>query len=157
MQVYVLSNLRVFLDVLKECIIIIILSFFLLITFWFLLMEVVFINGLLVQVLELPDSSLLSLTYSWEAFSDNDHIREVMFAWGVVLVFLKSDLRHLVQIIGQHSVVIIDKFSKVGVGNEGLIRLTEIRSSSKFKSDHFEFLPGRSFRGINVEFDIFNI
>ena len=108
---------------------------------------------------DFPNSSLLSFARLWESFSYDDNIRKgVLIRW-IHLVFIKRYLSHLVQIVCQHSIIIIDDFSEVSVHNEGLICLAKIRSSCKLQPHHFEFLPLRSkwSRCIDIEFYIFNV
>ena len=119
----------IFFDVLQECVIVVIVLVLLLVSLGFLLMDVILIDSFLVQVLDLPDSPLLSLANLGEGFPDDDHVWQGVLVGRVVLVFIESGLRHLVQIVAKHGVIIIDYLSKVCIHDEGLVDLPELRSS----------------------------
>ena len=108
-------------------------------------------------MLKLPNSSLLSFTYSWEAFPDDDDVWHNVSVHRIVLVFIEIRMWLLVQIVAENGIVVIDELTKMGVHNKRLVGCAEVSFSCQFESDHLELVSGGCSCRVNVEVDILNV
>ena len=121
-----------------------------------LFLSLIFIFDLLhVKTIELPDTSVLPFADLRESLFDDNDVRQLVLV-RVVEVFqlLHSHLR---EIIAEDSIVEVNEFSKVGVGDESTIVPSEVLHSHQLNLHHSEVLLGGCLAGVHIEVDLVNV
>jgi len=103
------------------------------------LMNIILTLLLEIQVLELPDALLLSLADLRKALADNHNVWEVV---GLVVISFQVSHGDLVQVVSKHSVIVIDKLSKMSVDDERLIIVAVVILASDLDLDHLKLVLG---------------
>ena len=74
-----------------------------------------------------------------------------------VIIVFKFLYSHLVQIIAQHSIIKIDKFSQMSVHKECSVCVAKLRCADQLHLNHSEFVLGCCSRCLNIKINIFNV
>lgn len=64
---------------------------------------------------------------------------------------------HLVQVIAEHRVVEVDKFTKMSVSDKGSVGLTELVSSCKLNLYHSELILRGRLASVNIKVDFVDV
>lgn len=141
-QIDLLSQLRVFFDVLNEHIIVLLVTLSSILNLTALVLLVLLIASVLLKMLKFPQSVLLSLTELGICLLD-EHNRghECLF---VIIHVIQLHQVDGIQIISEYGIVIVENLSQMCVDYECAVVVPEVCYSCDFYLNHLESMLGGS-------------